>query len=120
MAWGGGIEGTIWELLFGNKHQLSLLEYSHRTHELGGPPSLLIRALVRAKFVLIYAPQPGLGMNLFHDSIRITTSMYKAVNNNEVVTRARICRPFMELRNRFPAWRAGRTTLFFVLACKAT
>jgi hypothetical protein len=27
-------------------------------------------------------------------------------------TRARICKPFKEPRNRFPAWRAGTTTLF--------
>ncbi len=29
-------------------------------------------------------------------------------------TRARICRPFEEPRNRFPAWRAGSTALLFV------
>jgi hypothetical protein len=28
--------------------------------------------------------------------------------------RARICKPLNELRNRFPAWRAGTTTLFDV------
>ncbi len=28
---------------------------------------------------------------------------------------ARICKPFKEPRNRFPAWRAGTTTLFNVL-----
>ncbi len=31
-------------------------------------------------------------------------------------TRARICKPFKEPRNRFPAWRSGTTTLFDVLA----
>jgi hypothetical protein len=31
-------------------------------------------------------------------------------------SRARICRSFKETRNRFPAWRAGTTTLFFVPA----
>jgi hypothetical protein len=30
--------------------------------------------------------------------------------------RARICKPFKEPRNRFPAWRADTTTLFDVLA----
>ncbi len=35
-------------------------------------------------------------------------------------TRARICGPFMEPRNRFPSWRAGSTTLFFVPARQAT
>jgi hypothetical protein len=35
-------------------------------------------------------------------------------------TRARICRPFKETGNRFPAWRAGTTTLFFVPARQAT
>jgi hypothetical protein len=35
-------------------------------------------------------------------------------------TRAGICRPFKETRNRFPAWRAGTTTLFFVPARQAT
>ncbi len=35
-------------------------------------------------------------------------------------TRTRICRPFKEPRNRFPAWRAGTTTLFFVPARQAT
>ncbi len=33
--------------------------------------------------------------------------------------RARICRPLKETRNRFPAWRAGTTTLFFVPARQA-
>ncbi len=33
---------------------------------------------------------------------------------------ARICQPVKEPRNRFPAWRAGTTTLFFVPACQAT
>jgi hypothetical protein len=27
------------------------------------------------------------------------------------ISRARICKPFMEPRNRFPAWRAGTATL---------
>ncbi len=35
-------------------------------------------------------------------------------------TRARICRPFKEPRNRFPAWRAGTTTLFVVPVRQAT
>jgi hypothetical protein len=35
-------------------------------------------------------------------------------------TRARICRPFKEPQNRFPAWRAGTTTLFVVPARQAT
>jgi hypothetical protein len=35
-------------------------------------------------------------------------------------TRDGICRPFEETKNRFPAWRAGTTTLFFVPACQAT
>jgi hypothetical protein len=34
-----------------------------------------------------------------------------------IQTRARICRPFKEPRNRFPAWRAGTTTLFDEPAC---
>jgi hypothetical protein len=34
--------------------------------------------------------------------------------------RARICRPFKEPKNRFPAWRAGTTTLFVVPALQAT
>jgi hypothetical protein len=34
--------------------------------------------------------------------------------------RARICKPFKEPRNRFPAWRAGTTTLYVVLARHAT
>jgi hypothetical protein len=34
--------------------------------------------------------------------------------------RVRICKPFKEHRNRFPAWRAGATTLFDVTACQAT
>ncbi len=34
--------------------------------------------------------------------------------------RARICKPFKETRNRFPAWRAGTTTLFVVLARHST
>jgi hypothetical protein len=34
--------------------------------------------------------------------------------------RARICKPFKELRNRFPAWRAGTKTLFVVPARQAT
>ncbi len=29
---------------------------------------------------------------------------------------ARICKPFKEPKNRFPAWRAGTTTLFDVPA----
>ncbi len=33
---------------------------------------------------------------------------------------ARICKPFKEPRNRFPAWRAGTTTLFFVPDRQAT
>jgi hypothetical protein len=33
---------------------------------------------------------------------------------------ARICKPFKEPRNRFPAWRAGTTTLFGVPAHQAT
>jgi hypothetical protein len=39
---------------------------------------------------------------------------------NIVVVRARICRPFKEPRNRFPAWRACTTTLFVVPARQAT
>ncbi len=35
-------------------------------------------------------------------------------------SRARICRPFKEPRNRFPAWREGTTTLFVVPARQAT
>jgi hypothetical protein len=35
------------------------------------------------------------------------------------LSRARICIPFMEPRNRFPARRAGTTTLFVVLARQA-
>ncbi len=34
-------------------------------------------------------------------------------------SRARICRPFKESRNRFPAWRAGTTALFVVPARQA-
>jgi hypothetical protein len=34
--------------------------------------------------------------------------------------RAHICKPFKEPRNRFPAWRAGTTTLFVVPAHQAT
>ncbi len=34
--------------------------------------------------------------------------------------RARNCKPFKELRNRFPAWRAGPTILFDVPARQAT
>jgi hypothetical protein len=34
--------------------------------------------------------------------------------------RARICTPFKEPRNRFPAGRAGTTTLLVVLARQAT
>jgi hypothetical protein len=34
--------------------------------------------------------------------------------------RARICRPFMEPKNRFSGWRAGTTTLFVVPARQAT
>ncbi len=37
-----------------------------------------------------------------------------------IQARARICKPFMEPRNRFPAWRAVRTTLFDVPARQAT
>jgi hypothetical protein len=33
---------------------------------------------------------------------------------------ARICKTFKEPRNRFPAWRAGTTTLFDVPARQAT
>ncbi len=36
------------------------------------------------------------------------------------VCRARICKPFKEPRNRFPAWRVGTTTLFDVPARQAT
>jgi hypothetical protein len=42
------------------------------------------------------------------------------VSSNSDWIRARICEPFMEPRNRFPAWRAGSTTLFVVPACQAT
>jgi hypothetical protein len=35
-------------------------------------------------------------------------------------TKARICKPFKEPRNRFLAWRASTTTLFFVPARQAT
>jgi hypothetical protein len=34
--------------------------------------------------------------------------------------RASICKPFREPRNRFPAWRAGTTTIFVVPARQAT
>jgi hypothetical protein len=34
--------------------------------------------------------------------------------------RARICKPFVETRNRFQAWCAGTTTLFVVPARQAT
>jgi hypothetical protein len=34
--------------------------------------------------------------------------------------RARICKPFQEPRNRFPAWRDCTTTLFVVAARHAT
>ncbi len=36
------------------------------------------------------------------------------------VHRARICKPFQESRHRFPAWRAGTTTLLVVPARHAT
>ncbi len=35
-------------------------------------------------------------------------------------SRARICKPFKEPRNRFLAWRAGTTTLFDIPARQAT
>ncbi len=35
-------------------------------------------------------------------------------------SRARICKPFKEPRNRFSDWRAGTTTIFVVLAHRAT
>ncbi len=35
-------------------------------------------------------------------------------------SRARICRPFKEPRNRFPAWRGGTTIIFVVPARQAT
>ncbi len=38
----------------------------------------------------------------------------------KVLKRARICKPFKEPRNRFPAWRAGTTSLFDVPARQAT
>jgi hypothetical protein len=44
--------------------------------------------------------------------------VHQSVLSTEV--RARICRPFKEPRNRFPAWRAGTTTLFVVPARQAT
>jgi len=42
--------------------------------------------------------------------------------NRDVGTenRARICGPFKEPRNRFPAWRTGTTTLYVVPARQAT
>jgi hypothetical protein len=36
------------------------------------------------------------------------------------MARARICKPFKELRNRFPSWRADTITLFVVPARQAT
>ncbi len=36
------------------------------------------------------------------------------------VSWARICKPFKELRNRFPAWRAATTTLFVILTRQVT
>ncbi len=36
------------------------------------------------------------------------------------LSRARICKPFKEPRNRFPAWRAGMTALLLVPARQAT
>jgi hypothetical protein len=41
-------------------------------------------------------------------------------NRNLGPCRDRLCKPFKELRNRFPAWRAGTTTLFVVQARQAT
>ncbi len=38
----------------------------------------------------------------------------------DCVNRARICKPLKEHRNRFPAWRAGTTTLFHVPARQAS
>jgi hypothetical protein len=39
---------------------------------------------------------------------------YKKISLHK--NRARICKPYKEPRNRFSAWRAGTTTLFFVPA----
>ncbi len=37
-----------------------------------------------------------------------------AGTSRRFVTRARICKPFKEPRNLFPAWRAGTTTLRYL------
>jgi hypothetical protein len=50
------------------------------------------------------------------NSQRLNTSCQKTENISKQTTgsRARICNTFKEPRNRFPAWRAGTTTLFDV------
>ncbi len=47
----------------------------------------------------------------------VSLILFASVN---ITDRARICRPFKEPRNRFPAWRACTTTLFVVTARQCT
>jgi hypothetical protein len=57
-------------------------------------------------------------VHLLHDllargsmKVKITFTRYEKYVH---VTRAQICKPFKEPRNRFPAWRTGTTTLYDV------
>jgi hypothetical protein len=43
-----------------------------------------------------------------------------ALKETPLMYRARICKPFKEPRNRFPAWPAGTTTLLVVTVRQAT
>jgi hypothetical protein len=42
------------------------------------------------------------------------------IDSASLCSLSRICKPFKEPRSRFPAWRAGTTTLFHVPARQAT
>ncbi len=51
------------------------------------------------------------------DKFGITSTLYterRKTKREGEEPRVRICKPFKEPRNRFPAWRAGATTLFIV------
>jgi hypothetical protein len=53
-------------------------------------------------------------------SIFRLSQLLSVFQNKGIKSRARICKPFKEPRNRFQAWRASAITLFGVPARQAT
>jgi hypothetical protein len=55
-------------------------------------------------------------IEILNKSVKLKSPFCAHAHSAPIPEPARICKPFKEPRNRFPAWRAGPTTLFVVPA----